>query len=93
MLNSCLEFTQLSLTTLIIFLVIGLIGLISALTGLQSVDAWHARFESREECMYYYKIENLNTTGEAARICDKIIPHTNVTIAVDNKTTVAPLNK
>ena len=90
MLNRSLKVTQLSLTTLIVFLVIGLMGLISALTVLRSVDAWHARFESREECMYFFKTEYLNTTGEAARTCDKIIPHTNVTISLDNKTTIVP---
>ena len=58
------------------------------LTVLESVDAWHARFESREERMYFYKIENLNTTAKIARICNKIIPYTNVTIATDNNTTI-----
>jgi len=57
----------------------------------QSAGAWHARFESREDCMYYYKIENFNTTGEAGRICDKIISHTNVTISIDNKTSIETL--
>jgi hypothetical protein len=70
--------------------VIGLTGIILLQSVSQSVGAWHARFESREECMYYYKIENLNTTGDAARICDKIIPHTNVTISIYNKTSLVP---
>jgi len=59
------------------------------LTVLQSVDASYARFESREERTYFYKIENLNTTGKVARICNKIIPYTNVTIATDNNTTIS----
>jgi hypothetical protein len=54
------------------------------------VDACHARFESREE-FYYFKTEYLNTTGDAARACDKIIPHTNVTMAMNNKTSMVPL--
>lgn len=69
----------------------GISGLTSALTVSQSADAWHTIFQSREECMYFLKTEHLNTTGEAARTCDKIIPHTNVTITTDNKTTIVPL--
>ena len=92
MLKSHLKVVHLSVITLVIFLGIGIAGLMSTLSVLQSEVAWHARFDSREECMYYYKMENLNTTGEAARICDKIIPHTNVTISVNNETTM-PLNK
>ena len=37
----------------------------------------------------FFKTEFLNTTGEAGRMCDKVIPHTNVTISVDNRTTNA----
>lgn len=85
------RYITLSVTNLIIFLVIGLTGIVSVLSVSHSVGAWHARFKSREECMYYYKIENLNTTGEAARICDKIIPHTNVTISIYNNTSLVPL--
>lgn len=39
--------------------------------------------------MYFFKTEFLNTTGEAGRMCDKVIPHTNVTISVDNRPTNA----
>lgn len=78
-----------NLMTLIIILGIVITGVLSTLTVLQSADAWHARFESREECMYFFKTEFLNTTGEADRMCGKVIPHTNVTISVDNRPTNA----
>lgn len=80
---------QLNLMSLIIIVVIAITGVLSTLTVLQSADAWHARFESREECMYFFKTEFLNTTAEAGRMCDNVIPHTNVTISVDNMTTNA----
>ena len=88
--------TKLSLKTLIVLAIgIQITGLISVLTLLQSADAWHTIFESRKECMYFLKTEYHNTTGEAGRMCDKIIPHTNVTLAsdnitTDNKTTIVP---
>jgi hypothetical protein len=51
-------------------------------------------FQSREDCMYFFKTERLNTAGEADKICDKKIPHTNVTIGIDNEdTTVLLENK
>ena len=78
---------RLNLMTFIIIHGIVITGVLSTLTVLQSADAWHVRFESREECMYFFKTEFLNTTGEAGRMCDKIIPHTNVTISLDNRTT------
>jgi hypothetical protein len=77
---------QLNLMSLIIIAGIAITGVLSTLTFIQSVDAWHTRFESREECMYFFKTEFLNTTAEAGRMCDKVIPHTNVTISVDNRT-------
>ena len=80
---------QLNLMSLIIIVVIAITGVLTTLTFLQSAHAWHARFESREECMYFFKTEFLNTTGEAGTMCDKVIPHTNVTISVDNRTTNA----
>ena len=86
MLNIPLQ-EQLNLMSLIIIVWIAITGVLSTLAFLQSADAWHARFESREECMYFFKTEFLNTTGEAGRMCDKVIPHTNVTISVDNRTT------
>ena len=80
--------TKLGLTIYIVC-VIGVVitGLILVLTLLQSAHAWHTIFESREECMYVLKTEYLNTTPQAARMCDKIIPHTNVTITMENKNT------
>jgi|GEM_PF-2157149 len=69
---------------------IGIIGIISVLSILQSVGGGYGRFKSRGDRIYYYKMENLNTTGEVGRICDKIIPHTNVTISIDNKTSIVP---
>jgi hypothetical protein len=44
---------QLNLMSLIIIVGIAITGVLSTLTFLQSADAWHARFESREECMFF----------------------------------------
>jgi hypothetical protein len=93
MLKSSMKVMQLSLT-LVIFIGVGTTGLISTLTVSHLVDAWHTMFQSREDCMYFFKTERLNTAGEADKICDKKIPHTYVTIGIDNEdTTVLLENK
>lgn len=41
----------------------------------ESVDAWHAEFSSKKECRDAVIEATGNKTGEANRICDRLIPH------------------
>ena len=39
------------------------------------VDAWHAQFSSKKECRNAVIEVTGNKTGEASRICERLIPH------------------
>ena len=41
----------------------------------ESVDAWHAEFSSKKECRDSVIEVTGNKTGEANRICERLIPH------------------
>ena len=41
----------------------------------ESVDAWHTRFETKKECTNFMKEVVGNTTKDANAMCQKILTH------------------
>ncbi|HZA68309.1 MAG TPA: hypothetical protein VE548_01315 [Nitrososphaeraceae archaeon] len=56
--------------TLAIVASVGIIG--NSLV--ESVDAWHVEFSSKKACIDAV-IEVTGNTGEAKRVCERLIPH------------------
>lgn len=63
------------LHTIIIVLAMAASGGIVVNFLVESVDAWHAEFSSKKECRDAVIEATGNKTGEANRICDRLIPH------------------
>jgi hypothetical protein len=43
--------------------------------SVESVNAWHAEFSSKEECIKAVNETTDNKIGEAKRVCERLIPH------------------
>jgi hypothetical protein len=43
--------------------------------SVESVDAWHSRFDTKKECTNFMKDVVGNSTKEANAMCQKIVPH------------------
>ena len=41
----------------------------------ESVDAWHVEFSSKKECRDAFIETTGDTTEEANRVCERLIPH------------------